>query len=949
MSTIEKNMNFENPKISVIIPVHNTEKYLEKCLDSVLNQTFEDIEVICIDDTSSDSSLDILREYEQKDPRIRVFVNEINQGQGYTRNYGVGLARGEYINFMDSDDYIPPHTYEKYFNFIELNDVDFVVGNVCRFNENVILKDNLYEAAFKNIKEPIPSTHISKNPDLVYDSCPVNKLIKKSFLINNNIYFPENRIYYEDVFFTFTLHCLSSKIGVLNDELYFWRERADSSSTSQKLNQMKNFNDRITIINLIKNFMDENNVQKNIRDIEYFKWLEHDLTLFIDKINDYNSENYDEIIDEIINILEIVPQDIKDKLPFYRKIMYKMIENRDIKSLLDFSEKNRLLDEKPDLINNIKEDYYEYVDFTDDVKEKSLIAYLYDYKIGDEYFSMDIKTYLPYTNIPFKLGFKLVKAEEFSFNLVNSLIYDDLNNNINLKIESDVYDIQFLHTDIENVYRLRIPIEYILDLDKKFNIIVEYEVNNVKKQKLVKTHKGRKALISEKNIIRFDHGINNILYLSLKQTANIIQVYKVSMIKNKETNLLSGFKLFCGCETLINEVIMENSVSFKKFIYPTRFLHIQDKFFMFEFEIPLTDILSSPITKWELMSKNFPVKIRKSKNFSYNNEKISFRNFNNELLISYIITENPSIFKTRNKNIKKSKNSNSNNFLKEFIIKIQDMYQKKFENHYFEIKEHDNALIFNIQSPKFFKKFLIIKHRKTGKRISIPIKNSKAKLNINELSELGELGNYEILLKTKVFNRIILSRTKFHKQNHGKKIIDFNNQRIFESYQTLNSFLSFKYKEELFTSQVLSCTSNDKFIELNANLILFKDINFDNMELVLYSNNEILKIPSEYKKLGKKITLKTNINLELFEKYLGSLFIVEIRLIENNFVLCESSLKSNKQFIDKVAENILYQKTNNINYCALIFTNNRSDLLIKIVDENSCNEIINSKTSFSKN
>ena len=147
----------------------------------------------------------------------------------------------------------------------------------------------------------------------------------------------------------------------------------------------------------------------------------------------------------------------------------------------------------------------------------------------------------------------------------------------------------------------------------------------------------------------------------------------------------------------------------------------------------------------------------------------------------------------------------------------------------------------------------------------------------------------------------------------------------------------------------MSCTSNDKFIELNANLILFKDINFDNMELVLYSNNEILKIPSEYKKLGKKIRLKTNINLELFEKYLGSLFIVEIRLIENNFVLCESSLKSNKQFIDKVAENILYQKTNNINYCALIFTNNRSDLLIKIVDENSCNEIINSKTSFSKN
>ena len=124
MSEVENNQNLKNPKISVIIPVHNTEKYLEKCLDSVLNQTFTDIEVICIDDTSSDSSLDLLRAYEQKDPRIRVFSNKINQGQGYTRNYGIKLARGKYINFMDSDDYIPNYTYDKFYNFIESTDVD---------------------------------------------------------------------------------------------------------------------------------------------------------------------------------------------------------------------------------------------------------------------------------------------------------------------------------------------------------------------------------------------------------------------------------------------------------------------------------------------------------------------------------------------------------------------------------------------------------------------------------------------------------------------------------------------------------------------------------------------------------------------------------------------------------------------------------------------------------
>lgn len=942
MSEVENNQNLKNPKISVIIPVHNTEKYLEKCLDSVLNQTFTDIEVICIDDTSSDSSLDLLRAYEQKDPRIRVFSNKINQGQGYTRNYGIKLARGKYINFMDSDDYIPNYTYDKFYNFIESTDVDFVVGNVCRFNENVILKDNLYEAAFRNINENIPSTHISENPDLVYDSCPVNKLIKKSFIEENKIYFPENRIYYEDVFFTFTLHCLSSKIGILNEEIYYWRERADSSSTSQKLDQMKNFYDRITIINLIKNFIYEHNVQENIRDFEYFKFLNHDLTLFIDKINDYDSKNHDLILDEIINILEEIPQNIKEQLPFYRKIIYKMIENRDIDSLLDFTEKNTLLDEKPEIINTLKGEYQGYADFNNAAKEKGLMADLYDYKIAEKHFCIYIKTYLPYISISPKLEFKLIKAEEFSFDSIGSTIYDDLNGNIKLKEDSEVCIIPFKLTDMENVYKLKIPIEYIKEPDKKFNILVEYEQNNIKKQKLVKTRKGRKSLILEKNIIRLDYGINNILYLSLKQTSTKIQINKIKMIRDKETNLLKGFKLFCGCERFISEMIMENSVSFKKFRYPTNFISIQDLSFIFEFEIPLLDILSSPITKWGLKSNNIPVEIIKNRDFSYNHENISFKNFHDELLISYIITENPSIFKTQNENIKKSKNSNSNNFLKEFIRKMYKTYQNRLEDHYLEIKESGNELIFNTKTPPFFRKFLIIKNRKTGKRISKPIKNSKAKLNIKEIEELG---NYDIFLKTNILNKkIILNRTRFSKQNHGKELVDFNNQRIFESYQTLESNLSFRYKEDSFTSRLLSFSANRNSIQLKGDIHLFNYINFDKVELILYSDNELIRIPCDYEKFDKIIKFKTDIDLEILEKNIESLFIMEVRLIENNFILGKSTLKSNKPLANKILENLQYQKDKNVNYCTLILTNNRSDSLINIVSENVYNEIIKSKT-----
>ena len=94
------------PKVSVIMPVYNVEAYLAECLDSVLHQTFQDIEIICIDDASTDHSMDILREFAHKDARITLLQNDSNQRQAYARNKGMDRACGEYVLFVDSDDYI---------------------------------------------------------------------------------------------------------------------------------------------------------------------------------------------------------------------------------------------------------------------------------------------------------------------------------------------------------------------------------------------------------------------------------------------------------------------------------------------------------------------------------------------------------------------------------------------------------------------------------------------------------------------------------------------------------------------------------------------------------------------------------------------------------------------------------------------------------------------------
>ena len=144
-------------KISVIIPVYNVEKYLRECLDSLINQSFKDFEVICIDDGSTDKSYKILEEYSQKDSRIKVLKQEHN-GAGAARNLGIEIAKGKYIQFLDSDDYFEPNMLEELYNTAEKFGADMAVCSARKVDE----AGNIVESG--NPHSPIK-----------LEICPINK------------------------------------------------------------------------------------------------------------------------------------------------------------------------------------------------------------------------------------------------------------------------------------------------------------------------------------------------------------------------------------------------------------------------------------------------------------------------------------------------------------------------------------------------------------------------------------------------------------------------------------------------------------------------------------------------------------------------------------------------------------------------------------------------------
>lgn len=211
-------------KISVIVPVYNNQFFIKKCIDSILNQTLNEIEIILINDGSSDGTHEICEDIAQKNEKIN-YINKKNEGVSRTRNLGISLAKGEYIAFVDSDDYIDSKTFEKMYDKIKNKDLVIIGFNYVDENNNI-----------KNVKLPPNLKNKEEYMEIKHDifGYTWNKLYKKEIILENKIFFPTDTSMCEDFVFNYKYFNYIQKIESIQEALYFYYDNPNGLTKNYK-------------------------------------------------------------------------------------------------------------------------------------------------------------------------------------------------------------------------------------------------------------------------------------------------------------------------------------------------------------------------------------------------------------------------------------------------------------------------------------------------------------------------------------------------------------------------------------------------------------------------------------------------------------------------------------------------------------------------------------------
>lgn len=239
--------------VSIIVPVYKVEKFLSRCLDSLLNQTIQSYEIICINDCSPDRCGDILQKYALKYPNIiNVITNEQNLGLGLSRNKGIEASRGEYLMFVDSDDYVEPDYVESYLREMRDNPVDIIIGGYIR------------EVGTKRRVHLLSKTVWS----MVTYAIACAKMFRKDFLISNSLRFIDIKSG-EDIYFSLSAFYHGASFRVIDYAGYYYV--FNNASITGAMNYKKNYED--IMIELFSSFFKNHDLsklsQKNIQIIEY--------------------------------------------------------------------------------------------------------------------------------------------------------------------------------------------------------------------------------------------------------------------------------------------------------------------------------------------------------------------------------------------------------------------------------------------------------------------------------------------------------------------------------------------------------------------------------------------------------------------------------------------------------------------------------------------------------
>ena len=321
--------------VSIIIPIYNTEKYIRECLDSAINQTYNNIEIILINDGSTDNSQNICEEYTQKYKNIKLF-NIRNHGVSYSRNFGIDKSDGEYIVFVDSDDYIENKMIEELINVKDEKDGELLIYNYSKVYGTTDKKTYEISNATLNKEEFLEKFFEYYNKLIVHSPC--NKLYKSKIIKENNIKFNTSLTIGEDLIFNleYFKHCDTFRI--VNE--YYYHYRFNQESVTNKFRK-DYYNQQKYLLNSVKDFLIEGKAFNPKNEQEYRRHVCNSIinsiqNLFLED-SPYSKKQQEEIITNIVSSKEVSYLKDVDYELLKLKILKKFIIKKDIKSIMFFS------------------------------------------------------------------------------------------------------------------------------------------------------------------------------------------------------------------------------------------------------------------------------------------------------------------------------------------------------------------------------------------------------------------------------------------------------------------------------------------------------------------------------------------------------------------------------------------------------------------------------------
>ena len=294
------------PEVSIIIPFNNVENYIEQCINTVISQTLKDIEIILINDASTDKSRSIVLDFMQKDKRIKLIELNERKGQGFARNRGIELAKGEYIGFVDSDDFIEPDMFEKMYNTAKNSGCDIIMCLVKEYddlNDKYITSDYYSLAPLCGLKNNIFSAKDTKDNILDINVALWNKIYKRSYLKKTGEKFPEGFIY-EDLPFFFGTYLPAEKIQIIWEFFYNYRINRKNSTMQQFNNKIL---DRLPMVSL---------TYEKLKNTPYLKDLQY-------KIKGW-------IINDLFHRYTLLKENYHKEFFFQMKKIFESLEIKDI-------------------------------------------------------------------------------------------------------------------------------------------------------------------------------------------------------------------------------------------------------------------------------------------------------------------------------------------------------------------------------------------------------------------------------------------------------------------------------------------------------------------------------------------------------------------------------------------------------------------------------------------